>query len=415
MREEIAKLQAKIKQLENENLELKNKNLALEKNAVHTQKEIVSTSQHGFCIGTLTLLDTLSVGIIFSSPDDKILEVNERYAQWFAYNKTNIKNSKISSAPWFTEEVRAAIDNQQPFRTEFWFKSDWVHPEEGYVTQEGDNNCTYYIYIGKPIFKKDGTFIGYISILDDHTPSKILIDELDLAKAKVQEANTMKDSFIASMSHEIRTPLNSIVGFSDLLCESVQESDGLGDFVDIIKTNNDLLLRLINDILDLSQIESGKVRVSMAKFNLTNSFKRVYETIQNRAEKMEHNMYLEVPSTPCYVKLDERRVEQVLANFADNAIKYTPQGGQITMRYELQDNGIRIEVIDSGIGIERKDFKRVFNRFEKLNDFAQGTGLGLTICKIITEMQGGRVGFDSVAGEGSTFWAWFPTDISFEH
>lgn len=413
MKEEIAKLQAEISRLEKENLELRNNNEAVATGAVHAKQQITSSPDLGFCIGTLTLLDSLNVGILFSTPDDNIMEVNERYSQWFPIDNMNFHDYNLSKAPWYTEEIESAIKKGQTYHTEFWYKSDWTHSEKGYVTQEGGNNCKYFIYIGKPIFSQDGAYMGYINILEDHTASKILIGELDLAKEKVREVTTMKDSFIASMSHEIRTPLNSIVGFSDILCDSIQDNDDLIEYVNIIKTNNDLLLRIVNDILDLSQIESGKVRVSTSTFNLSDSFHRVFETTQSRNEKENLNISLDIPSTPCYVQLDERRVEQVLMNFTDNALKYTPEGGQITMRYELQDTGIRMEVIDTGIGIDKKHFKRVFNRFEKINDFAQGTGLGLSICKTITEMQGGRVGFDSELGEGSTFWAWFPTDISF--
>lgn len=413
MKEEIAILQAEISRLKQENLELKNKNEALETGVMHTKKQLASTPHHGFCVGTLRLLDALSVGIIYTTPKGRLMEVNERYSQLFPSNTPKPIDSEISQAPWYTEEIDSAIKEAQPLRSEFWYKSDWTHPERGYITEEGGNNCKYFIYIGKPIFNQNGEYMGYVNILEDYTASKILIAELDLAKDKVREVTTMKDSFIASMSHEIRTPLNSIVGFSDILCDSIQDNQELSEYVDIIKTNNDLLLRIINDILDLSQIDSGKVRVSMSTFNLSDSFYRVYDTIQNRAEKIKLNIHLDIPDHPCFVQLDERRVEQVLMNFADNALKYTPEGGLITMRYELQDNGIRMEVIDTGVGIDNKHFKRVFNRFEKINDFAQGTGLGLSICKTITEMQGGRVGFDSELGEGSTFWAWFPTDISF--
>lgn len=234
--------------------------------------------------------------------------------------------------------------------------------------------------------------------------------ELDLHKAK--EADKMKNAFIANMSHEIRTPLNAIVGFSRLLVETSNASEQL-EYHTIINNNCDMLLQLINDILDFSKIESGTLSYNKVPVELKDICQEVYVT---QSLKMTSDVALlfnkdALPSVR--LSTDPQRVEQVLLNLLSNAIKCTTFGF-ISLSYTLEEDFVRVEVTDTGVGIPIDKQATVFERFVKLDDFRQGTGLGLTICKMIIEKLGGQIGVRSKVGAGSTFWFTLPRDTSEE-
>ena len=257
---------------------------------------------------------------------------------------------------------------------------------------------------------KDGRVTRYTGITINNTKWEKMIQELKELKEKAELSDRLKSAFLANMSHEIRTPLNAIVGFSELLlsCDDMEEKE---EYVNIIQSNNELLLRLINDILDLSKIESGIIERQNETFNLAKVCGELYATIHPKITTPEVKLILDASSPDCCVFLDRNRLKQVWMNFLTNAIKCT-RAGYVKMGYFVKEDGFRIYVEDTGIGIPEEKHDKVFARFEKLNEFAQGTGLGLTISKAIVESAGGEVGFTSVPGAGSTFWAWFPCSIT---
>ncbi len=232
--------------------------------------------------------------------------------------------------------------------------------------------------------------------------------ELEAAMKKAEESDRLKSAFLANMSHEIRTPLNAIVGFSELMgtCSNEEREE----YMRIISTNNELLLRLINDILDLSKLESGIIQFNDEEFDLAQFFTELSSSMRQRLTNPNIKFITENPYKSCVINTDKTRMTQVWQNFLTNAIKYT-KSGYIKMGYEHVDEGIKIYVEDSGIGISDQKKTRLFQRFEKLDSFAQGTGLGLSICKAITELGGGKVGCISTEGKGSTFWSWKPLNI----
>lgn len=246
----------------------------------------------------------------------------------------------------------------------------------------------------------------------DITEIRKTSDELQKAKNKAEESDRLKSAFLANMSHEIRTPLNSIVGFSGLLKDSNDEKEK-NEFWNIINKNNDLLLRLINDILDLSKIEAGAIELKSVKFNLAERFDDLYSTLKLRHINKEVEFICDNPYNKCIVTLDEGRITQIITNFVTNAFKFTPKG-QIKMGYEFIDGKIKLYCTDTGIGIAPEKMDKIFTRFSKLDDFAQGTGLGTAICKAIVDAYGGEIGADSVVNEGSTFWAWIPCEAEIE-
>lgn len=257
---------------------------------------------------------------------------------------------------------------------------------------------------------KDGRITRYTGITINNTKWEKVIQELQVLKDKAELSDRLKSAFLANMSHEIRTPLNAIIGFSELLAESDDREEQM-EYMNIIKSNNELLLRLINDILDLSKIESGSLERRSEKFNLDKVANELYLTIRPKIANADVKFIQNSPVKDCSVFLDRSRLKQVWMNFLTNAVKYT-SSGYIKMGYLIEGKGIRIYVEDSGIGIPKELHGKVFERFQKFNDFVQGTGLGLAISKAIAEAAGGKVGFSSEAGVGSTFWAWFPCEVN---
>ncbi len=259
---------------------------------------------------------------------------------------------------------------------------------------------------------KKGNVIRYTGIAFNNTKWEKMAQELKELKDKAELSDRLKSAFLANMSHEIRTPLNAIVGFSELLVDS-DDPDEKKEYWHIIESNNDLLLRLINDILDLSKIESGIIDRKRERFNLTQLCNELYVMMRSKILNADVELVQDNPCTECWIFLDSNRLKQVWMNFLTNAIKYT-RSGYIRMGYSVENEGIRFYVEDTGAGIPKDLQDRVFGRFQKLNEFVQGTGLGLAISRAIIEAADGEIGFISEQGIGSTFWAWIPCEI-FQH
>ena len=259
---------------------------------------------------------------------------------------------------------------------------------------------------------KKGNVIRYTGIAFNNTKWEKMAQELKEMKDKAELSDRLKSAFLANMSHEIRTPLNAIVGFSELLVDS-DDPDEKKEYWHIIESNNDLLLRLINDILDLSKIESGIIDRKRERFNLTKLCNELYVMMRSKIPNADVELVQDNPCPECWIFLDSNRLKQVWMNFLTNAIKYT-RSGYIRMGYSVEKDGIRFYVEDTGTGIPKELQDRVFGRFQKLNEFVQGTGLGLAISRAIVEAAGGEIGFTSEQGIGSTFWAWVPCEI-FQH
>lgn len=242
-------------------------------------------------------------------------------------------------------------------------------------------------------------------------------EALKIAKEKAEEARDLaqkaerKESFFANMSHEIRTPLNAIVGFSNLLVSDEELSDEERIlFIKTINQNCDQLLKLVNDVLDLSRMESGKMSFSFSNYDLTEIMEEVYSTHKMMIPK-QLQFIESLPAQSITVHVDKMRLKQVLFNFINNAIKFTPEG-HIRIGYELnrEEKEITLFVEDTGRGIPEEHQKKIFERFYKQVDTDQGTGLGLSICTVIAEKQGGRLTLVSEVGKGSCFSIILPFD-----
>ncbi len=235
-------------------------------------------------------------------------------------------------------------------------------------------------------------------------------DEIELRKAKdkAEESDRLKSAFLANMSHEIRTPLNAIVGFSNLLTMAEDEEER-NEYINIISSNNELLLQLINDILDVAKIEAGTLEFTDSEIDINALLSDIEQSSRLKApEGVQISFVEKMPY--CIIMSDKNRLAQVITNFINNAIKFTKEGS-IRFGYRHKDDKLLFYVRDTGCGIEPEKKDLVFNRFVKLNSFAQGTGLGLAICQMIVKKMGGEIGVESQLGKGSTFWFTLPDTV----
>ena len=230
------------------------------------------------------------------------------------------------------------------------------------------------------------------------------------AKDRAEESSRLKSAFLANMSHEIRTPLNAIVGFSDVLASGGSSEDEQQGY-DIIKTNSDLLLRLINDILDVSRLEADRVTFTFEECDVVPLCQRVLASV-SQARKSENEFIFECDRESMDMRTDTQRLQQVIINLLSNADKFT-RNGKITLGLKVDEKQreVLFSVSDTGTGIPLEKQKLVFERFEKLNEYVQGTGLGLSICKLTVEKWGGEIWVDPGYTDGARFVFTHPLDI----
>ncbi|HEY8807602.1 MAG TPA: sensor histidine kinase [Candidatus Limnocylindria bacterium] len=234
-----------------------------------------------------------------------------------------------------------------------------------------------------------------------------LLGDLEVAGRQLEAANRHKSEFLANMSHELRTPLNAIIGFADVLGQRMfgELNERQAEYTQDIRTSGQHLLTLINDILDLSKVEAGKMELSLADFSLASALSNGVTMVRERAAN--HGIGIELNSDSVdVISADERKVKQIIFNLLSNAVKFTPDGGTITVTSGQENGHVRVSIRDTGRGIAPEDRERIFEEFRQArgsSDGSEGTGLGLSLTKALVELHHGRISVESEVGRGSTF------------
>ena len=269
-----------------------------------------------------------------------------------------------------------------------------------------------------PEYDDNGQLLGSFGIWRNIQGLMSKQEQLKRETERANDSGHQKTVFLANMTHEIRTPLNAIVGFSDLL-QAVEDNEQKRELIHIIHNNCDMLLRLINDILVLSSVDSTGLELIPERVDFSKEFDIICQSLAQRVEEPGVEFLKENPLPSLFITIDYGRIQQVITNFVTNAVKNTHQG-HIRVGYRIEPSTLHpspstrqdlyVYCEDTGSGIPKDAQARIFERFVKLNDFVQGTGLGLSICKAIIEKCGGKICVDSEVGKGSTFWFRIPIE-----
>ena len=266
-----------------------------------------------------------------------------------------------------------------------------------------------------PEFDEDGKLLGAFGVWRNINDLMRKQDQLRSETKRARESGQMKTLFLANMTHEIRTPINAIVGFTEVLSSLTGEEEKK-EVIRIVKNNCDMLLRLIDDILTASSLESGQMDIRPVEVDFSKSFNELFESLRPRVQEPGVEFINDNPYATLPITVDVDRVSQVITNFLTNAVKYTHQG-HIKLGYRTeartiegkQLEGLYVYCEDTGDGIAPEVQPKIFDRFFKVDDFVQGTGLGLSICKAFTDACHGAIGVISEGkGKGSVFWMWIP-------
>lgn len=328
-------------------------------------------------------------------------EIKDEYSVFIkGTNERTYQEVLASNHPDDREAVKKMLEDMRNGK----MKSGWCKTR---YDAHGKYDRTFIVSLSVDTTMQQGDELSFMGFMHDITSDEQMIRQLIDAKHQAEESDRLKSTFLANMSHEIRTPLNAIVGFSDIL-QVTEDPKEREEYYQIISKNNQLLLQLVNDILELSRIEAGRAERIQSVFDLNETFNTCFRTYREIIKNPDVEVQMDIPEETYLVNWDKRRTIEILNNFVNNADKYTTKGYIRIGFKEVEDKQLKIFVEDTGCGISEENAKLVFNRFEKLNSFKQGAGLGMAICQSYVKEAEGTIGVDSRLEVGSTFWAVIP-------
>jgi signal transduction histidine kinase len=343
------------------------------------------------------LVEILPDGIIVLDSQNRIQDINEAAITFLYIRQKNIIGSDaLSSASSVSRLMNAAIGRKSFDKTE---------------VVENDDAKTYSI-TSQSIKSQPGS---RLVIIRDITSLKKTEEELIKAKEHAEESDRLKSAFLANMSHEIRTPLNGILGFTELLSSTDLTDKEQDDYLEIIRKGGDRLLKIINDIIDISKIESGQMQVSISKTNISEQLQTIYSFFKPEADSKRITLINKNASAvdETIIETDSDKIYAIQTNLIKNAIKFT-QSGFVEFGFEKGNSHLEFFVKDTGTGISNEQKEFIFERFRQGNDTLtrnfEGTGLGLSISKAYVEMLGGKIWVESEYGKGSVFYFTIPAD-----
>ena len=361
------------------------------------------------------IISTMTDTLILSDPTGKIVTVNRAGSELLGYHKTELMDRKIRSL--FHGNKRSILHILENIRQKPIVEQDVL-----FKSKAGESKP---VSLSSSLLRgEEDEIAGIVCIARDITERKIAEQEMKVAKELAEKASKAKSEFLANMSHELRTPLNHIIGFTDLVlnnkCGELNEVQS--EYLTDVRESSYHLLSLINEILDLSKVEAGKLELQLGSVNLRELLENSLTMIQEKAIKHGINLSNHLNGIPDTITADELKLKQIIYNLLSNAVKFTPDGGNISITARPSElnrphfstassngnGGLEISVSDTGIGLDSKDLDRIFSPFEQVenskNRKFQGTGLGLSLTKNLVELHGGIIWAESKgAGRGSAF------------
>lgn len=349
------------------------------------------------------IFNAISEAIFIQNEKGEFLDLNKGATKMYGYTKEEL----LGEIP-VTLSAKGMNDLQQLQRTsEIVFRTGQPKEFEFWGRRKNGDIFPKHVILNK------GKYFGkdvLIAAARDITKRKKIIDDLEIATQKAQESDRLKSSFLANMSHEIRTPMNAIVGFSSLLEETESSKEEYQRYAGIIKTSSDHLLHIINDIIDISKIESGKLKIKKEQININDILYELQTQFDSEIflqKKPNLKLKLFAPYNNLELNTDETRFRQILLNLLSNAVKFSEEG-EIKFGYEIIKGHILFFVKDSGIGIPKSEQKTIFDRFTQSSKTGEklygGTGLGLSIAKACSELLGGSIWLESEEDVGTSFY-----------
>ncbi|NOY51488.1 MAG: PAS domain S-box protein [Chlorobi bacterium] len=351
--------------------------------------------------------DSETIMVVFDPLNGNIVDVNKAACDFYGYTKTEFMNLCMFDFNILSrDEVKKILQsNLENKKHKFIFK----HILKSGEIKDVEVNTTTINWQARDVS---------FSIIYDITDKIKADNDLNLALGKAKESDRLKSAFLANMSHEIRTPMNAILGFAQLLNNKDLSFDEMMSYIRVINNSGNQLLTIIDDIINVSRIEAGIIDINISEFKVNTAIRYIYESFiyKTTQKKIEFKYSLGLADDKSGVRGDKGKFIQIVSNLVNNAIKFTPEGGTIKMGYVIDDGIYKFYVHDTGIGIDKKDQKLIFNRFRQVEHIGKvygGTGIGLSIVSAFVVKMGGKIWLSSRSGKGSSFYFIIPFKPAF--